>query len=116
MAATTTVSTHVLDTSLGKPAVGVAISFFRVEGDGATKIGVGTTNTDGRVPTLGSGSGELSAGHYRLSFNVGTHFAAAGRPCFYPVITVDFNIGAEPQHYHVPLLLSAYGYSTYRGS
>ena len=108
-ATATTISTHVLDTALGAPAAGVAVSLAR---DGA-EVGRGVTNADGRVASFG---GELRAGSYRLTFDVGPYFASTRRNSFYASISVDFVVAAVPQHYHVPLLLSPYGYSTYRGS
>jgi 5-hydroxyisourate hydrolase len=105
-----TVSTHVLDTSLGKPAEGVKITLER----GADILATGITNADGRVPEFRDGH-TLTEGVYRLRFLVEEYFAQDGRETFYSEITVNFRIGGN-EHYHVPLLLSPYGYSTYRGS
>ena len=117
MSETTTISTHVLDTALGTPAAGIAVSLVRVgAGEGAPiAIASGVTSADGRVASLGSPD-VLGEGHYRLCFDVGRYFASAGRATFYVVICIDFVVATTPQHYHVPLLLSPFGYSTYRGS
>ncbi|CAN5458445.1 hydroxyisourate hydrolase [soil metagenome] len=117
MSDATTISTHVLDTALGTPAAGIPVSLVRIEaGEGASvAIATAVTNADGRVPSLGS-SGVLGEGHYRLCFDVADYFASTGRATFYGQICIDFIVAATPQHYHVPLLLSPFGYSTYRGS
>lgn len=105
-----TISTHVLDTSLGKPAQGIQVE---LESGGAI-VGSGTTDDDGRVKDLAAAA-SLRAGDYRLTFSVGDYFKRTGRESFYTSITVDFRI-TDSAHYHVPLLLSPFGYSTYRGS
>jgi 5-hydroxyisourate hydrolase len=105
-----TVSTHVLDTSLGKPAEGVKVTLER----GADILATGVTNSDGRVPGFPDGD-TLEAGVYRLRFLVAEYFALDRRETFYSEITVNFRV-AEKGHYHVPLLLSPFGYTTYRGS
>ena len=117
MSTVTTISTHVLDVSLGAPAANITITLERIEGQGvATLIGGGVTNADGRVASLASPSGELSGGSYRLCFDVHAYFSATKRTSFYRTICIDFQVADAPQHYHVPLLLSPFGYSTYRGS
>lgn len=105
-----TLSTHVLDTSLGRPAQGVRITLEQ----GPEVIGAGTTDADGRVPEI-QGAGPVAPGIYRLRFLVAEYFAQDGRDCFYPEITINFRIGGD-DHYHVPLLVSPFGYTTYRGS
>lgn len=113
----TTVSTHVLDTSLGAPAANIAVTLARVEQhDAVTVLASGVTNADGRVAALVPDAGPLRGGHYRLSFDVARYFAASERSSFYERISIDFVVADDPQHYHVPLLLSPFGYSTYRGS
>jgi len=107
-----TITTHVLDTSLGKPAQGIRIE---LEYGGAI-VGSGVTNADGRAHDLVPKSATLEAGDYRLTFFVGEYFSKADRESFYTQIVVNFRIGANDEHYHVPLLLSPFGYSTYRGS
>ncbi|MCR4341642.1 MAG: hydroxyisourate hydrolase [Gemmatimonadaceae bacterium] len=105
-----TLSTHVLDISLGRPAQGIKVTLEQ----GADIIRTGVTDADGRVPEIKAG-GPMSAGVYRLRFLVAEYFAGSGRETFYTEITVNFRIG-EGEHYHVPLLVSPFGYSTYRGS
>ncbi len=102
-----TLSTHVLDTSLGKPAAGVRITLTV---DGATTDAV--TDADGRVTDL---AGDLAPGTYTLRFDSGGYFAERGIEGFYPEVVVTFTITGA-RHVHVPLLLSPFGYSTYRGS
>lgn len=105
-----TLSTHVLDTSLGRPAKGIRVT---LEQD-AEVIGTGVTDADGRVAEIRSDP-PLAAGDYRLRFLVAEYFAQDGRESFYSEITVSFRVEAN-EHYHVPLLLSPFGYTTYRGS
>ena len=112
MSTTTTISTHVLDTSLGAPAADIGVTLYRA-GDEAP-IATGTTNIDGRVSSFGDA--KLDAGSYRLCFDVAPYFAASRRESFYVEVCIAFEVADEPQHYHVPLLLSPFGYSTYRGS
>ena len=109
------ITTHVLDTATGKPAVGLSIALSRREGQGWTTLAEGKTNADGRITDL-LAPGSLSPGEYRMEFATGDYLAASGRAGFYPRVTVDFTIERTDEHYHVPLLLSPFGYSTYRGS
>lgn len=113
----TTISTHVLDTSLGAPAADIPVTLVKVGDVGVvTMIASGVTNADGRVPSLVSAEDALGVGTYRLCFDVAGYFASQMRQCFYAEICIAFVVSRTPQHYHVPLLLSPYGYSTYRGS
>jgi 5-hydroxyisourate hydrolase len=108
------ITSHVLDTSRGKPAAGLTLRLERVAGDGIFEtLTTQTTNADGRVPNL---LPTPAPGVYRLVFATGAYFAAVQSPCFYPEVTVLFRLEDVAQHYHVPLLLSPFGYSTYRGS
>ena len=109
------ITTHILDTSLGRPAQGVAITLERQVGDDWSMIATAETNDDGRVAGL-MAPGSLEADVYRISFDTGAYFAGQKRACFYPYVQIVFEITAPDQHYHVPLLLNPYGYSTYRGS
>jgi 5-hydroxyisourate hydrolase len=109
------ITSHVLDTSLGRPAAGVQVSLALLRGDGFEELGYGVTDRDGRVKQL-LGDTALAAGVYRLSFETGAHFRAAGRESFYERVEIQFRVGDASEHYHVPLLLSPFGYSTYRGS
>jgi len=104
-------STHVLDTALGTPAAGIAVTLERAS-DGQ-RLGNGVTDADGRVRM--SGATGLAPGEYRLRFAVGDYFAATRRETFYSEILISFRVAGD-EHYHVPLLLSPFGYSTYRGS
>jgi 5-hydroxyisourate hydrolase len=108
-----TLSTHVLDTALGHPAAGVPVSLARASG---ATLGAGVTDADGRVRSLLPDGASLGAGDYVLRFNLDAYFAQDGRQAFYPDVTIHFRVGAGGEHYHVPLLLSPFGYSTYRGS
>jgi 5-hydroxyisourate hydrolase len=108
------ISTHVLDTSRGRPAAGVPVVLERQAGDGWEPVGDGRTDGDGRVAELAPpGVGE---GRYRLTFDTGAYFEASGQTGFYPQVTVLFAVDDGAGHYHVPLLLNPFGYSTYRGS
>ena len=112
-------TTHVLDTALGRPAAGLTIELYRVHGGGEERLATAKTNGDGRLdrPLLEGES--LSAGVYELRFHAGAYLKAANRlpnPPFLDVVPIRFGIAAPEEHYHVPLLLSPYGYSTYRGS
>ncbi len=108
----TTLSTHVLDTSHGRPAAGIGIRLLAAD---AALLFAGATDGDGRCLDLPA----LAAGHYRLEFAVAAYFRAAGvalpDPPFLDIVGIDFGV-AEPGHYHVPLLVSPFSYSTYRGS
>ncbi len=112
-----TISTHVLDTALGRPASGMAIALERLPADADPElIGEGITDADGRLRDLLHPGETLEPGDYRLHFDTEGYLAAQQRDVFYPAVTVDFRVSAAGGHYHVPLLLSPYGYSTYRGS
>jgi 5-hydroxyisourate hydrolase len=108
------VTTHVLDTSRGRPAVGVQVVLERDVESGWEPLGRGTTDTDGRVCDLLESAPEN--GRYRLTFDTGAYFRAVGEAGFYPEVSVTFVVETGAEHYHVPLLLSPFGYSTYRGS
>jgi 5-hydroxyisourate hydrolase len=112
---TSPITTHVLDVSLGRPAEAVPIVLEAREGASWRQVGSGKTDGDGRLKTLLS-PGSLQAGDYRITFDVGAYFGAQGRKSFYPEAAVVLTIEDVRQHYHVPLLLSPFGYSTYRGS
>lgn len=107
-----TISTHVLDTSLGQPARGVRVKLER----DSSLIGSGITDEDGRVRDLLQGGSSLAEGEYKLTFAVGDYFTSSKRSSFYNHIVIEFQIDDGSQHYHVPLLVSPFGYSTYRGS
>ena len=104
-----TISTHVLDTTLGRPAAGVRVTLQNAQG---AAIGSAVTDADGRARDF---VGTLLAGRYRLRFDVGAYFRDSERECFYDDVVVSFHIDGTG-HYHVPLILSPFGYTTYRGS
>lgn len=109
-------TTHVLDTAHGKPAAGVAVRLIR---DGAILVST-RTNSDGRCDSPLLTGEAIAAGAYRLEFDVGAYYRAAGvalpDPAFLDTIAIEFGIADVAAHYHVPLLVSPFGYSTYRGS
>lgn len=112
-----TISTHVLDTARGRPASGLVLRLERLDAAGtAHAISERTTNEDGRVKDLVPAGVPFDVGTYRMRFDTGAYFAARGERCFYPDVVITFAIDAPDEHYHVPLLLAPYGYSTYRGS
>jgi 5-hydroxyisourate hydrolase len=112
----TGITTHVLDTSRGRPASGIPVT-LEVEVAGTWRvIGKGTTNTDGRIADPVNANAEITAGVYRLVFDTAGYFANNNIQSFYPQVIVVFRIEDPNQHFHVPLLLSPFGYSTYRGS
>ncbi len=106
-------STHVLDAVSGEPAEGVAVVLARRSEGGWTELASARTDADGRVRELAPDG--LEAGDHRLVFDTGAWFAGTGTAGFYPEVSVVFTVSA-PRHYHVPLLLSPYAFSTYRGS
>lgn len=109
------ITTHVLDTATGRPAAGLAITLDRRAGDGWQRIGAGVTDSDGRVRDLITRDA-FGAGDHRIRFETGKWFEDTGREGFYPYVEVVFTVTAPSSHHHVPLLLSPFGYSTYRGS
>lgn len=111
-----TISTHVLDTATGRPAAGVRVLLEAAVSDGWERAGAATTDDDGRAPGLLDTDDPVDPGVYRLTFDTGAWFAERGVPCFYPEVTVAFEVANGDDHYHVPLLLSPFGYGTYRGS
>jgi len=105
----------VLDVSRGRPAHGIAVVLERVGAPPSTTPARATTDADGRVKAF-TPTPSLQPGIYRLTFEVGSYFSAAGVEAFYPRVVVEFDVRDPAQHYHVPLLLSPFGFSTYRGS
>ncbi|WP_396918296.1 hydroxyisourate hydrolase [Mycolicibacterium sp.] len=106
------ITTHVLDATAGRPASGIAVTLSAVAT--GEQIATGVTDADGRIADLGPD--RLESGHYRVDFSTGDYFAARGQDTFYPQVSITFNVSADQAHYHVPLLLSPFAYSTYRGS
>ena len=110
------ITTHVLDTSKGKPAAGIQIVLEELDKDHKwTTRGKGETNSDGRVSDLLQPEVRLDPGTYRLLFGTGVYFKKQSVSCFYPSVIIIFEV-TDHSHYHVPLLLNPFGYSTYRGS
>jgi 5-hydroxyisourate hydrolase len=111
-------STHVLDAALGRPARDVPVVLFRLAPGGWTRCADGRTDADGRLrPVDDEGHHvELERGVYRLDFDTGAYFMATGQVGFYPRVSVTFEVTDPATHHHVPLLLSPFAYSTYRGS
>lgn len=110
------ITTHVLDLTRGRPAAGVAVSLARVDGDAVIAIGAGETDRDGRLRTLVPADAALEPGVYRLTFDTGAYFRGQGVEHFHPQVSIVFDVRDATQDCHVPLLLSPFGYSTYRGS
>jgi 5-hydroxyisourate hydrolase len=111
------ITTHVLDVSRGRPAGGLTVILEASGGNGAWReVGRGATNNDGRVMDLLPQGAAFAAGVYRLTFDTAAYFKAVGVAGFYPQVTISFEIKNPGEHYHVPLLLSPFGYSTYRGN
>lgn len=111
------ITTHVLDMSNGRPASGVPVVLeSRSAGNEWRTLGRGKTDADGRLANLLPARSPLEPGTYRLIFDVATYFRARNAESFYPEVAVVFTIRDATQHYHVPLLLNPYGYTTYRGS
>ncbi len=110
------ISTHILDTTRGRPAAGVEVTLEREEGGAWVAVGRGATDGDGRVKALLPAGEAPVAGTYRIAFAVEAYFVGRGVEAFYPSVQITFRVRAADEHYHVPLLLNPFGYSTYRGS
>ncbi len=110
------ISTHVLDTARGCPAQGLPITLWREDGDEQIELGTGVTNHDGRIAGFIPEGTALPEGTYRIRFDTGAYFDSQGIDGFYPEVVVRFIIRKADEHYHVPLLISPFGFSTYRGS
>ena len=108
------ITTHVLDTSTGRPAQNVPARLPRVTETAPVLLGEAATNADGRIADLLDVP--LQTGRYRITFDTASYFAERRVPCFYPEVSILFEVTDASQHHHVPLLLSPFGYSTYRGS
>ena len=109
------ITTHILDTTKGKPAANVTIALLQQTGDNWQEIARGKTNADGRIPDLLPKEKQVELGVYKMKFYTQEYFAQDGTVNFYPFVEIVFTV-AGPEHYHVPLLLNPFGYSTYRGS
>ena len=109
------ITSHILDTSSGKPAVGITTILFHGENDEWTEIARGASNSDGRITGLLNDKVKLIEGIYKLRFETKDYFDKDRIPTFYPYIEIIFEINSE-EDYHIPLLLNPFGYTTYRGS
>src|SRR3954466_14870850 len=111
------ITTHILDIMSGTPAVGIPVTLERkTHASGWQSIAEGITDFDGRANDLMAPNEAFLPGHYRLLFDTGAYFATKDMECFFPQVTISFVIRDALKHYHVPLLLSPFGYSTYKGS
>ena len=110
------ITTHILDTTRGVPAANVPITLFMQQGDDWQKLSDGMTNKDGRIADLLTNNTKLSAGVYRMHFATKAYYSSNDEKGFYPYVDIVFEIDGSGSHYHIPLLLTAFGYSTYRGS
>jgi 5-hydroxyisourate hydrolase len=111
------ITTHILDTARGRPATGVTVILEQAgAGQAWTELARGTTDVDGRVRDLLPDDARLDGGVYRLRFQTGAYFRTLGVKGFYPEVQVVIELEPGGGHYHIPLLLSPFGYSTYRGS
>ena len=109
------ITTHALDTRSGRPAAGLPISLSKREGAEWSPLASGVTNSDGRIADLLE-PGSLTPGVYQMRFDTGAYHQAQGVEGFYPEALITFEVKETSEHYHIPLLLSPFGYSTYRGS
>ena len=110
------ISTHVLDTSTGRPASGVRVTLEHRVGQSWKSVGAATTDGDGRVKELLPAAATLERGFYRLHFETGAYFEARGASAFHPAVTIEVEVREPAEHHHVPLLVTPFGYTTYRGS
>lgn len=108
------ITTHVLDTALGRPAAGVRLRLEHLDDAGTHVLADATTDDDGRAQALGPD--RVEPGTYRLVFDVAAYATATGQDCFFPEVGITFSLTDATVHHHVPLLLSPFAYSTYRGS
>jgi 5-hydroxyisourate hydrolase len=109
------ITTHILDVNIGKPAANVEVILYRKVADEFVEIAKQKTNSDGRIVDW-MGEEQRQAGIYKVVFDTDGYFNELKQECLYPTVTIDFRLTAPDQHYHIPLLLSANGFSTYRGS
>lgn len=110
------ITTHVLDTTVGRPAAGISVTLARVEAGTAVAVGAALSDADGRISALLPAGYLLELGTYRLTFDTSAYFRVRAIESFYPEVSILFEVRDASEHHHVPLLLSPFGYSTYRGS
>jgi 5-hydroxyisourate hydrolase len=111
----TKITTHVLNTSKGIPATGIKVILYTGNGNSWEQLAIGVTDQSGRVGDFGVEESRMTTGTYKLTFDTGAYFEAMAVASFYPFVDIVFVVAAQ-EHYHVPLLLNPFGYSTYRGS
>ena len=109
------ISTHILDTALGRPAASVALTLERLDAAQWLPCAAAVTDPDGRAANL-LPPADIKAGVYRLTFETGAYFDRLGTPTLYPQIAITFRVARDDDRYHIPLLVSPFGYTTYRGS
>lgn len=110
------ITTHVLDTAVGRPAAGIEVTLSRIDDGQASVVGQGTTDVDGRIMTGLITPADFAPGVFQIRFQLENYSARQNTEPFYPEVTITFRVAADQTHYHVPLLLSPFGYTTYRGS
>jgi 5-hydroxyisourate hydrolase len=115
-AAANPLSVHVLDLQTGQPTAGIAVTLEQRAGDQWRELAAGVTDAQGRIPALFPEDKTMVAGEYRIVFKTGEHYARQKQATFFARIPVEFTVDKPTQHYHIPLLLSPFGYSTYRGN
>lgn len=116
VAAPNPLSVHILDLQSGMPTPGVDVTLEQRAGDAWREVAAGVTDSQGRIPALYPADQAVVAGQYRIIFKTGELYAKRGQPTFFPTIPVVFNMDKNAGHVHIPLLLSPFGYSTYRGN
>jgi 5-hydroxyisourate hydrolase len=109
------ITTHILDTSIGRPAQGVRITLLKKLGSDWREVSSGITNQDGRIGDLLATDVKLELGSYKMVFDTKAYFESHAQQVFYPSVSIEFEV-FDQSHYHIPLLLNPFGYSTYRGS
>lgn len=114
--ATNPLSVHVLDLQSGQPTAGIRVTLEQRSGEQWQALAAGVTDTQGRIAALFPPGQTMAAGDYRIVFETGEHFRHQGKATFFPRIPVEFTTDGKTPHYHIPLLLSPFGYSTYRGN
>lgn len=115
-AAANPLSVHILDLQSGQPTAGVTVTLEQKKGERWQQLNSGVTDAQGRITAMYPEQMALQAGDYRIVFKTGEHYARLQQETFFPEIPVQFHVEKTGQHYHIPLLLSPFGYSTYRGN
>ncbi|MEG0881002.1 MAG: hydroxyisourate hydrolase [Janthinobacterium sp.] len=116
LAAANPLSVHILDLQSGQPTAGVTVTLEQKQGTDWKQLSSAVTNAQGRIAAMYPAGTPMQAGDYRIVFQTGEHYARLKQETFFPEIPVQFHVGKTDQHYHIPLLLSPFGFSTYRGN